>query len=94
MPTPDKRGKVGTHPCPAGCGQPVSNRLFACRSCWSILPRDLQRPIVATAKLSLLAPARMDAVTDAMQFYRELAAAQPAPGAGHEAAKEGDIQTF
>lgn len=62
-----------THECPGGCGRAVTDRLFACGNCWGRLPRDLQRPIVATAKLNLLATARIDAIGDAMQFYRESA---------------------
>ncbi len=62
-----------THSCPGGCGRIVPNRLFACRQCWGILPRDLQRPIVATARLSLLTQARAAAVSDAKRFYSELA---------------------
>ncbi|RIS64211.1 hypothetical protein D2E70_25395 [Mycobacteroides abscessus] len=62
-----------THGCPGGCGRAVADRLFACGHCWGRLPRDLQRPIVATAKLNLLATARLDAVSDAMQFYKESA---------------------
>lgn len=65
---------VGTnrmHGCPGACGRAVPNRLFACVNCWARLPRDLQRPIVATAKLNLLVEARVDAISDAMRFYSE-----------------------
>lgn len=62
-----------THECPGGCGRAVPNRLFACGDCWGRLPRDLQRPIVATAGQNLLSQPRMDAIGDAMQFYSESA---------------------
>lgn len=67
---------AGTHRCPGGCGAAVHNRLFACRSCWAALPRDLQRPIVDTVGRSLLDPARLGAVQVARRFYRERAAAR------------------
>lgn len=60
---------AATHPCPGGCRRTVPNRLFACGSCWSRLPRDLQRPILATAGLWLLAPDRVAAVGAAREFY-------------------------
>jgi len=60
-----------SHECPGGCGRQVPNRLFACSGCWSRLPRDLQRPILHTASMSLLHDARREAVADAVEFFAE-----------------------
>lgn len=54
----------------------MPNRFFACGPCWHRLPRDLQRPVLATANQLLLAPARMAAIEDAVRFYKEEAIAQ------------------
>lgn len=70
---------TAVHTCPGGCEQAVPNRLFACASCWSRLPKDLQRPILATARLPLIADARVDAVTDAKAFFNN-DQPRPAPG--------------
>lgn len=59
------------HACPGGCGDRVPDRLFACRSDWARLPRDLQRPVTDTAGKSLFVPERLAAVQDARRWYRE-----------------------
>jgi hypothetical protein len=62
-------GTRPTHICPGGCGRYVNNAMFACSACWRALPGDLQRPIVATAGMSLQHPTRNAAVLRACQWY-------------------------
>lgn len=67
-----------THACPGGCGRTIPNRMFACVADWKALPRDLQRAIQRTARLSLSRPDRLEAVTAAIDWYAARAAAREA----------------
>ena len=60
---------MSTHPCP-GCDATISDRLFACRGCWSELPTELKDVIVRTKSRLLSDPVRLSAVTAALQWYR------------------------
>lgn len=69
---------AGKHDCP-GCGEPVKNKFFACRSCWYRLPQDLRRPINT---LRVGSPAQLEAQADGVRWYRENT---PATRAGRSA---------
>lgn len=57
-----------THACPGGCGRRVPHRLYACRDCWSLLPRDLQRSITGNR---MGTPGHAEAMHDAYHWYRD-----------------------
>lgn len=57
------------HRCPGGCSRYVPQRQVACRSCWYRLPLDLRRPITATYQRD--PEAHLDALLDALRWYRE-----------------------
>ena len=63
--TPDST----THDCPGGCGKQVKNYLYSCAACWLPLPPRLKEKILETAKLGLMHPARMAALSLAESFY-------------------------
>lgn len=59
-----------THTCPRqGCMNIVPNSLFACRDCWHMLSPTVKAAIYATARLSILDPARRGAFALAKQDW-------------------------
>lgn len=70
MPEPLKARKRGHHICPKkGCRVEVANARFACQTHWHKLPADVQREIIATARLNVLQPRRRAAFRMAEQAW-------------------------
>jgi len=55
-------------PCPAGCGRQKQSGLFACRTCWFRLPKDLRDPINHTWRSGDL-DGWLAASEDALRWY-------------------------
>jgi hypothetical protein len=60
----------GWHRCPCGCDGNVPDRVFACRSGWARLPRDMRGAIRRTAGRPILDQERADIIVAAIEFYR------------------------
>lgn len=59
-----------THRCPKrGCSAEVSNSVLACRTHWYELSAPVRAAVLATARYSILHPARRAALADAREEW-------------------------
>lgn len=67
------KARTGHHFCPRpGCEVEVPDRLFACQRDWYALPDTIRAAILRTARLSVLAPARREALARAGRAWADL----------------------
>lgn len=59
-----------THECPGGCGAAVPRHLYACKACWYLLPRHIQRRITQSYRSGSVSE-HVAAMEHAADFYRE-----------------------
>jgi hypothetical protein len=60
---------VSTHTCPGGCGTQVAQHLFACRPCWSRLPRARRAAVMRGYDAGPLGEEHTTAMVDALDWY-------------------------